>query len=109
MISWMRNTISKLCKAVSATVAATRDVLAETLQGVRETASSSWNRLMDNIEYVRQRLKDILEKEAREKKEETTEQTEDSINLTSRANEKALKGAYRSFVIPRSPKVDIDS
>ena len=41
MTRWMRNTISKLCKAVSATVAATRDVLAERLQGVRETASLS--------------------------------------------------------------------
>ena len=72
MNSCMRNTISKLCNAVSAPVAATRDALAERLQSVRETASLLYNRMMDNIEYGRERLKDIVEKEAREE-EETTE------------------------------------
>ena len=72
MNSCMRNTISKLCNAVSAPVAATRDALAERLQSVRETASLLYNRMMDNIEYERERLKDIVEKEAREE-EETTE------------------------------------
>ena len=72
MNSCMRNTISKLCNAVSAPVAATRDALAERLQSVRETVSLLYNRMMDNIEYGRERLKDIVEKEAREE-EETTE------------------------------------
>ena len=39
MGTFLRNTISKLYNAVSAPVVATRDVLAESLQGVRDAAS----------------------------------------------------------------------
>ena len=39
MNTFLRNTISKLYNAVSVPVAATRDALAERLQGVCETAS----------------------------------------------------------------------
>ena len=53
-------------------------------------------------------MKDIVERETREE-EETAEQTEDSVDLTTTENEKILKGAYRSFVIPGIPKADIDS
>ena len=66
MTSWMRNTISKLYNGVSAPAAATRDTLAERLQSVRETASLLYNKMMDNIGYGRERLKNIVEKEARE-------------------------------------------
>ena len=37
------------------------------------------------------------------------EKTEENIDLTATENERVLKGAYRSFVIPGIPKVDIDS
>ena len=37
--SWMRNQITNLYNAVSASVAATRDALAERLQNIRKTAS----------------------------------------------------------------------
>ena len=108
MSSWMRNTISKLYSAVSAHVAATGNALTERLQSVRETASLLYNRMMENMEYGRQRLKDIVEKEARE--EETKEQQkEEDIDLTPNEHERALKGAYRSFVVPGAPKTDIDS
>ena len=70
--SWMRNQLAKLCNAVSASVAATRDALTERLQSVRETASLLYNRMIENMEYGRQRLKDIVEKEA--SKEEAKEQ-----------------------------------
>ena len=46
---FLRNTISKLYNAVSAPMAATRDTLAERLQGVRETASLLYNRMMENF------------------------------------------------------------
>ena len=36
------------------------------------------------------------------------ELTEDNIDSTSRKNERAVKGAYRSFVIPEIQKFDID-
>ena len=67
----MRNQLAKLYNAVSAPVAATRDALTERLQSVRETASLLYNKTMDNIGYGRQRLKDIVEKEAREEEKAT--------------------------------------
>ena len=69
MTSWMRNTISRLYNAISEPVAATRDALAERLQSVRETTSLLYNRMMDNTGYGRERLKDIVEKEAEEEEE----------------------------------------
>ena len=75
MTSWMRNTISKLYNAVSAPVAAARNALTERLQSVRETASLLCNRMVDNIGYEREKLKDIIEKEPEE--EEAKEQQQD--------------------------------
>ena len=103
MNTFLRNTISKLYDAVSATIVATRDALAERLWSVHETASILYNRMMGNIEYGRERLKYILENEPREEEEETTEQKkqqpEDKIDLTAIQNERALKGPYRGFII----------
>ena len=56
--------------AFSALVTATRDALAERLESIRGTASSLYNRMMENMEYGRQRLKDIVEKEAEEEAKE---------------------------------------
>ena len=49
-------------------------------------------------------MKDIVEKEPGEGQEQ-----EEDVDLTSHEHERALKGAYRSFVIPGAPKTDIDS
>ena len=77
MNTFLRNTISKLYNGVSAPVAATRDALVERLQGVRETASLLYNRMMENMGYGQQeRSKDIVEKEA-EEGEDAKEQQED--------------------------------
>ena len=75
MSTFLRNTISKLCNAISATVAATRDSLAERLQSVRETASLLYNRMVDNIGYGWERMKDIIEQPAEE--EEAKEHQKD--------------------------------
>ena len=64
MTSWMRNQLTKWCNAVSAPVAATRDAIAERLQSVGETTSLLYNRMMENIGYGQERLKDNVEKEA---------------------------------------------
>ena len=69
MNTFLRNTISKLYNAVSAPMAATRDALAERLQNVRETASLLYNRMMENMGYGQERLKDIVEKEAEEQQQ----------------------------------------
>ena len=82
----MRNTISKLYNAASAApVAATRNALAERLQSIYKGASLLYNRMMEKMEYGRQRLKDVekeAEEEAKEKQqeeeeEETKEQQQD--------------------------------
>ena len=104
MTSWMRNQLTKLYNAVSAPVAATRDALTERLQSVRETASLLYNRMVENMGYGQETLKDIAEKEAEEE-----QQQEEDIDLTPHEHERALKGAYRSFVIPGVSKTDIDS
>ena len=70
MSSFLRNTISKLYNAVSAAVTATRDALAERLQSVHETASLLYNRMMENMGFGREKLKDIVEKEAEEEAQE---------------------------------------
>ena len=40
--------------------------------------------------------------------EQEVEQSVDNIDLTATENERALKGVYIDFAIPRLPKVDID-
>ena len=49
-------------------------------------------------------MKDIVGKEAEEE-----QQQEEDVDLTPNEHERALKGAYRSFVIPGVSKTDIDS
>ena len=85
----MKNQINKLYNAVSAPVAASRDALSERLQSVRDTASLLYNRMMDNIRYGQNKLKNIVEKEA--KKEH--QQTGDNVDLTPMEHERALKEA----------------
>ena len=77
MNTFLSNTISKLYNAVSAPVAATRDALAERLQSVCETASLLYNRMMENMGYGRERLKDIVGKEAEEQQQKPTETKEE--------------------------------
>ena len=69
MNTYLRNAISRLYNAVSAPVAATGDALAEKLQSVRETTSLLYNRMMENMGYGRERLKDFVEKEAEEQQQ----------------------------------------
>ena len=66
----MKNAISKLYSVVSAPVTATRDALAERLRSVHETVSLLYNRMMKNMGYGRERLKDIVEKEVEEEAKE---------------------------------------
>ena len=103
MTGWVRNQLTRLYNAVSAPAPATRDALAER-QSVRETASLLYYRMVENMGYGRETLKDIVEKERGEE-----QQKEEDVDLTPHEHERALKGAYRSFVMPGKPKTDIDS
>ena len=73
----MKNQISRLYSAVSAPIAASRDALAERLQSVRDTASLLYNRMMNNIGYGQETLKDIVENTAAKEEEEPQQQTEE--------------------------------
>ena len=87
MNTFLRNTISKLYNAVSAPVAATRDALAKRLQGVRETASLLYNKMIENMGYGRERLKDIVEKEAEGEEQQKPESTKErSQGATARTS-----------------------
>ena len=85
-------------------MAATRDALAERLQSIRKTASLLYNRMVENVGYRQEKLKDIVEKEAEEE-----QQQEEDVDLTPYEHERALKLACRSFVIPCLLKTDSDS
>ena len=94
----MKNQLTKLYNVVSVLVTATRDALAERLQGVCETTSLLYNRMMENMGYGQQeRLKGIVEKEA---VEEQQQQQEEHIDLTPHEHERVLRRACRSFVMP---------
>ena len=70
--------------AVSAPVAAIREALTERLHSVREIASLLYNRMVDNMGYGQETLKDIAEKEAEEE-----QQHEEDIDLTLNEHERA--------------------
>ena len=70
MSSVSRNAVSKLYNVLSAIVAGKRDAPAERLQSIRETASLLCNEMMENMGYGRERLKDIVGKEAEEESKE---------------------------------------
>ena len=90
MSTILRNTISKLYSAVSAPVTATRDALVERLQSVHDTASLLYNRMMENMGYGRERLKDIVEKEA-EKEEKSAAAKEEEEAKEQRQGPTAAK------------------
>ena len=60
-------------------MAAIRDGLTERLQSVGETASLLYNRMVENIGYGQETLKDIVEKEAEEQQQQEEER---DIDLT---------------------------
>ena len=108
MTRWMTNHGAKLHNTVQAPAAVARDTLLQSLRSVPETASllyAEWWVWMREIQYGWKRLKDIVEKEAREGEEN---QAEENIDLTTRVNRRVLKWAYRSFVISETPKADFD-
>ena len=53
-------------------------------------------------------MKSIVEKEAEKEEEETEEQAEDEVDSMLQEHDRALKGAYKSFVVPGLLKADSD-
>ena len=110
MKTFFRNWISKLCNAVSASAAATWDTFLKRRQRVREIDSLLYNKMSDNIEYGRERLKDNVQKRDkgrrdRRRREKIWERhTGENVNSTASKNERTIKDAYRRFV--KSGKVN---
>ena len=75
---------------------------------IKNAVDKAFLRLKNSIlrlyDGAKNTLKDIVEKEAEEE-----QQQEEDVDLTPHEHERALKGAYRSFVIPDAFKTDIDS
>ena len=67
------------------------------LRGVGETTYLLYNRMVENMGYRQEKLKDIVEKEAEEE-----QQQEEDVGLTPHKYERALKGEYRNCVIPNA-------
>ena len=66
----MTNQLTKLYNALSEHVTGTRDAFGGRVQRVRETSSALYNRMMQNMGYGQERLKDIVEKEAEEEQQQ---------------------------------------
>ena len=75
---------------------------------IKSDVSKAFSRVKNSIlglyGGVKKTLKDTVEKEAEEEQLQ-----EEDVDLTLHKHERALKGAYRSFVIPGRPKTDNDS
>ena len=102
----MKNQLTKLYNTVSAPMAAAP---VERLQSIRDTASLLYNRMVENMEYGQETLKDIVEKEAEEEQQQEEEDVALTLHEQESEHERAFKGAYKSFVIPGAPKTDIDN
>ena len=73
MNTFLRNIISNLYHVASAPKTAAQDAFAERLQGVRETTSLLYNRIMENMECGQQeRLKEAEEEKTRHENEENS-------------------------------------
>ena len=62
------------------------------------------NNVMSLYDGAKETLKGIVEREAEE-----GQQQEEYVDLTPHEHERALKGAYRRFVMSGKPKTDVDS
>ena len=86
----MRKHLTKLYNVLSAPVTEMRDALAEKLQSACETASLLYNRMVENMGYGQERLKDIVEKEAEKEQQQKEEEGED-VDLTPHEHERTFK------------------
>ena len=79
-------------------------------QEIKNAANKAFSKVKNSMlelhDSAKKTLKGYVEGEAR--KENQAEEEEDA-DLTPHEHERALKGAYRSFVIPGTPKAEIDS
>ena len=73
-------------------------------KAVSKAFSRAKNSILGLYDGAKKTMKGIVEKEA-----EAGQQQEEDVDLTPHEHGRTLKGAYRSFVIPGTPKTNIDS
>ena len=79
-------------------------------QEIKNAASKAFSKVKNSIlelhDSAKKALKGYMEGEVWK---ENQEEEEEDVDLTPHEHERALKGVYRSFMIPGTPKTDIDS
>ena len=75
---------------------------------IRNAVSKAFSRTKNNILRLYDGAKKTLIGYVEGETEKENQEKED-VDLTPYEHEKALKGAFRSFVIPGAPRMDIDS
>ena len=75
---------------------------------IRNAVSKEFSRTKNSIVRLYDGAKKTLKGDV-EGETEKENQEEEDVDLTPHEDEKALKGAFRSFVIPGAPRMDIDS
>ena len=75
---------------------------------IRNAVSKAFSRTKNNILRLYDGAKKTLIGYVEGETEKENQEKED-VDLTPHEHEKALKGAFRSFVIPGAPRMDIDS
>ena len=73
-------------------------------KAVSKAFSRAENSILGLYDGAKKTMKGIVEKEA-----EAGQQQEEDVDLTPHEHGRTLKGTYRSFVIPGTPKTNIDS
>ena len=77
---------------------------------IKNAVSKAFSRAENSIVGLDDGAKKTLKGDVKaEAEKENQEEKEEDIDLTPHEHERSLKGAYRSFVIPGTPKIDIDS
>ena len=80
---------------------------------IKNAVSKAFSRAKNSILRLydggKKTLRGNVEDEAEKENQENQEEGEKDVDLTPHEHERALKGAYRSFVIAGKPKTDIDS
>ena len=81
------------------------DYVPKPIKNAARKALRAKNSIVVLYDGAKKTLKGDVEAEG----EEENQEEEEHIDLKPHEHERALKGAYRSFVIPGAPKTDIDS
>ena len=76
---------------------------------IKNAVSKAFSRVKNSILGMYDGAKKTLKGDVEGEAEKENQEEEENVDLTPHEHERALKGVYRSFVIPGTRKTDIDS